>query len=153
MSRRSRSKSPRNTATPDRTRQARRLGQLAARGLADGSLYLGQVLGLTEVETAAIVEAAETHRRAGRLGEALAVYGLLAAHFPLCPAYWRAMACLAQRLGQHVAAVACFEVLAALQGRDADCARDQARSMSLIGLTLTDVRQAAPARPGAKRST
>lgn len=138
--------------------EARRLGALAAERVRQGKLFLRHVLGLTDDEMAAIADAAEQLRRTGRLREAVTVYGLLIAQEPLCAAYWRATAGLYQRLGQHAVAVACYEVLALLDDRDASVIRQEATCLQQLGerdlaaqlrefaLSLTTEKQATGAR-------
>ncbi|MBK8481373.1 MAG: hypothetical protein IPL40_09400 [Proteobacteria bacterium] len=109
------------------------LGAFAAEGLRAGTLTLRQIAGLTDDELLAVSDVAEELRRSGELAEAAGLYGLLIAYDPLQAAHWRALAGLQQRLGQHALAVACFEVLALLSGRDSAATCSEARSLAQLG--------------------
>jgi hypothetical protein len=111
-----------------RARAAALAGQL--RG---GKLKLCDVLGITERELAALEHVGESHRRGGRLGDAMAVYGLLAAQDPMRGRYWRALAELGSRTGQHAEAALSYEVLALLEGREPDTARREAECWAQLG--------------------
>ncbi len=104
--------SPRRT---DRTQRCRRLGRAAAHALTVGELTLGQLVGLTTAERAALGRAAEAHQRAGRLQQAISLHGLIAAHEPLCVESWRPLPALLLRLGEPVAADGVRAVIDALQ--------------------------------------
>jgi len=109
------------------------LGAFAAQALREGTLPLRHLAGLTDEEMRAIADVAEELRRSGELEEAASLYGLLIAYEPLQAEYWRAVAGLQQRLGQHALAVACFEVLALLADRDRGATRSEARSLTQLG--------------------
>lgn len=108
----------------------RELATSVAQGLRAGTLPLRHVIGLTDEEVQAIVDAAEQLRRSGRIAEASQVYGMLIAQEPLVASYWRAMAALQQQLGAFALAVACYEVLALLSDRDAESTYREAECLA-----------------------
>ena len=99
------------------------------RSLEQGTLTLRQAVGLDDAEMQAVVELAESWRRRGDLLRASAVYGLLISYDPFDPSYWRSLADLQRNQGLHVVALACYEVLAALQDRSADATYHQAHCL------------------------
>ncbi len=104
-----------------------------ARDLRRGSLKLRDVLGVTDRELAALERVAESLRRRGKLGDAMAVYGLLAMQDPVRARFWREHAELASRTGQHAAAVLSYQALALLEGREPEAARREAASWTQLG--------------------
>lgn len=135
-----------------RCAQIAHLGRRALQGLCEGSLTLRQVVGLTEQEMDAIAEtAAELHRR-GVIAQASSLYGLLAAHDPLRPGYWRGLAQTNAALGQDVTAVAALEVAAMLEDRRPVDVEQEASCLERIGQTSLagELRQAMFAAPGGK---
>lgn len=118
---------------PKKRWEARKLAALAAQGVADGTLALRHVVGLSDAEMSAIGAAAERLRKRGRLRESASVYGLLVAQDPLQARYWRSLADVQQQLGNHGMALTCYEVLALLEQRTADATRREAASLAAMG--------------------
>jgi hypothetical protein len=86
------------------------------RDLRQGRLTLGQVVGLTRTEVAAVMRQARRLQRRGSWPQARALYGLLLAHQPLERALWRAMGGVQRRLGDPGAAKVCDLALRLLGG-------------------------------------
>jgi hypothetical protein len=101
--------------------------------LRSGRLKLRDVLGLSDRELAALERVAEAHRRRGRLGDAMAIYGLLAMQDPIRGRYWREHAELASRTGQHAEAALSYEALALIEGREPESARREADCWAQLG--------------------
>lgn len=75
-------------------------------GLEQGTLLLGQIVGLTDREVAVMSEEAEYLRGQGQLDRAQATYALLLQFDPLRSELWRASADLLRARGEPEAAQA-----------------------------------------------
>jgi tetratricopeptide (TPR) repeat protein len=112
----------------------RQLAAEAARSVREGTLNMRHLLGLSHREMQALAEAAHQLRRKGDLQGAAGIWGLLLSCEPLNPTYWKALAQIEQRLGNHALAVTCFEAVALLQDPHDDMAEQQARSLGALGI-------------------
>jgi tetratricopeptide (TPR) repeat protein len=97
------------------------------------ALTVRELIGLTDQELDAVAQVAEALLRRGSLRDAIAVYGQLITCEPLQPRYWLAMADLERRTGQHAVAVACYEMVATLAGREPEATYRQALSLQQLG--------------------
>lgn len=75
-------------------------------GLAQGSLQIGQIVGLTDREVAVMSEEADYLQERGHLDRAQATYALLLQFDPFRSELWRASAALLRRRGEPEAAQA-----------------------------------------------
>lgn len=96
-------------------------------------LTLGDVMGLSPRENAALAEAADGLRREGRLSEALQIWGVLASCNPYESRPWREIAQLQQRVGQHGHAIAAYEMLARIADREGEPTYREALSCQALG--------------------
>jgi len=115
------------------TRDIEDVAKQVAADLRAGALTLGQVVGLTDAEVAAVTELAEGYRRRGKLQRAASVYGLLLSYTPYNAGGWERLADLQARLGNHPAAVACYEIVALLRDADRTLLEREARCLRLMG--------------------
>jgi hypothetical protein len=104
-----------------------------ARRFREGRLSFRDIVGLSNAEMQALTAVAESFRSSGELEDAITVYSLLLALDPLSARLWRAMADLQARTGAHAMAVACFEAVALLGGREVDITRRQAVCLEQLG--------------------
>lgn len=111
----------------------RGLAAQVAADLRSGALTLGQVVGLTDEEKAAIAQLAAQHRRQGNLELAASVYGLLLTYDPYAAAQWESLADVQARLGRHPVAVSCYEIVALLRDPDRRLTEKEARCLRLMG--------------------
>lgn len=96
-------------------------------------LTLGDRMGLSHAEVAALESAADAFRRSGDLAGASRLWGLLISCDPYAPRPWRELAQLRQRLGDHRGAIAAFEVLARVADRSAESTYREALSCLELG--------------------
>lgn len=82
----------------------------ARAAVAAGELTLGQLVGLTGAEEAALARQVRRLAGRGRLREAVTLCGLLCSAAPLQARHWKALAGLQRRLGRPIEAGACDEV-------------------------------------------
>jgi tetratricopeptide (TPR) repeat protein len=97
------------------------------------NLTFGDAIGLTAKEISAVESAGDSLRREGRLENALQLWGALLTCDPYAPRPWREVAQLQQRLGQHVEAVAAFEMLARVADREPEATYREALSCFALG--------------------
>jgi hypothetical protein len=94
----------------------------AREGLYEGTLTLGDIVGLTTEELGALRRVAGVLRQRGQLEAAAGICGVITAHYPLDPSCWLELAALLRQQGQEGLAGGCASVAGLLPGggRDED---------------------------------
>ena len=106
---------------------------IAAEGILNGTLTFKQVLGVSDHEMQAIQHLAERHVEERKPRKALDLYILLATYDPICPDYWEAMGDVLRRIGSYGDALACYETVALLKGREVSVLRREAECVERLG--------------------
>lgn len=97
-----------------------------------GEASLAQAVDLTGAEIARITHRAHGLRRAGRLDEAMALFGLLLTFDPFDAERWVVMGGLKQRTGEPLVALSCYRVASTLGAASAELESRQAAIQSAV---------------------